>query len=163
MNLPERCGNGLKRDPRAMVAKIGRARPGGQSMLEMAIALPVLVLLLVVVADFGRVFYAAIGVANAARAGVQYGAQNLATAADYPGMVTAALNDGENVNGLSAEASQFCTCNGAQVACSPAGCSQPQVYVQVTTNATFHTLVTYPGVPSSVPLSSTAVMEVQNE
>ena len=133
----------------------------GQSPVEMALALPALVLLLVVVGDFARVLYASIGVANAARAGVQYGAQSYVTAINYTGMQTAAVNDGQNIAGISATATDFCMCNGDKVACSPPGCAEPQLFVQVTTQATFTTLLNYPGIPSPIPLKSTAIMEVQ--
>lgn len=133
----------------------------GQSVVEIALAAPVLALLLVAVADFARVFYASIEVANVARAGVQYGVQNYTTGIDYPGMENAALNDGQNISGLQATASEFCQCGSQTVACSPSQCSQPQIFVQVTTNATFNTLLHYPGIQSSIPLSSIAVMEVQ--
>lgn len=49
-------------------------------MLEMAIALPILLLLLLGVIEVGRYAQLAILVADAARAGALYGAQNLATA-----------------------------------------------------------------------------------
>lgn len=133
----------------------------GQSVVEIALAAPVLALLLVATTDFARVFYASIEVANAARAGVQYGVQNYNTGVDYTGMKNAALNDGSNISGLAASASEFCQCNNATVACSPPQCSQPKIFVQVTTTATFSTLLHYPGMSSSIPLSSTAVMEVQ--
>ena len=45
----------------------------GQSAVELAVVVPVLALLLVVVADFGRVFFVSVAVNNAARAGAQYG------------------------------------------------------------------------------------------
>src|SRR4029077_3574149 len=61
----------------------------GQSMVELAIVVPVLALLLVASADFARVFYFSITVNNAARAGAQYGSQTLATAADTNGMKSA--------------------------------------------------------------------------
>jgi Flp pilus assembly protein TadG len=133
----------------------------GQSTVEMAIAAPVLVVLLLAVADFARVSYAAMEVASAARAGVQYGAQSYVTAIDLTGMQNAAITDGKDVQGLTAAASDFCMCNGAVVACSPPACSEPQNFVQVTTKATFNTVLSYPGIPSPVNLSSTAVMEVQ--
>ena len=133
----------------------------GQSVVELALAAPVLALLLVATADFARVFYASIEVANAARAGVQYGVQNYNTGVDYTGMQKAATNDGANVPGLSAVASEFCQCGGTTVACSPPQCSQPQIFVQVKTTATFNTLLHWPGMQSGIPLSSTAVMEVQ--
>ena len=162
----------------------------GQSATELAFGLPFLVLLLVVVADFARVFYASVAVASAARAGVQYGAQSYIKAVDFTGMQQAALNDGKNItsfatpmeagapngSGLSASATNFCkcvtspsasscTCNNTIVACSstvPAGCFL-EAFVKVTTSASFPTIIEYPGVPDPIPLTSTAVMEVQSE
>lgn len=133
----------------------------GQSAIEMALVLPAVVLLLVVVADFGRVFYASIAIADAARAGVQYGAQNYAKAADYPNIVQAALNDGTNVVGLSATASDFCMCSGQLVSCGATQCSGQQLFVKVTASVKFTPIIKYPGLPSIIPLSSTAIMEVQ--
>ena len=133
----------------------------GQSMVELALMLPALAVVLVLVADFARAYYASIGVASAARAGVQYGTQNYTTAIDFYSIRQAALNDGQTISGLSAEASDFCMCNGSTVACSPAQCAEPQPYVKVKTTTTFNTLLSYPGLPTQFPLTSTAVMEVQ--
>ena len=133
----------------------------GQSTVEMGLLVPTVVLLLVIVGDWARVFYAAIEVANAARAGVQYGAQSHVTAINYDSIKQAALNDGQNISGLSATAADFCMCSGIKVACSPAQCSQPQLFVQVTTTAAFTTILNYPGIQSPIPLKSTAIMEVQ--
>jgi len=52
-------------------------------------------------------------------------------------------------------------CGDDKVACSPRQCAEPALFIQVKTKATFHTLLSYPGVPSQFPLTSTAVMEVQ--
>src|SRR6202158_1782121 len=144
----------------------------GQSAVELALGLPFLVLLLFVVCEFARVFYMAMGVASAARAGVQYGAQSYTKAVDNSGMTLAATNDGQNISGLSAAATHFCMCDGAQctpasasacvVSCEdpPASCTEPKVFVQVTTSATFRTGL-IPGVPSSIPLKSIAVLQAQ--
>lgn len=45
----------------------------GQSLVELAIILPVLILILVGIMDLGRVFYAQIVITNAAREGARYG------------------------------------------------------------------------------------------
>lgn len=147
-----------------------RRHPRGQSAVELALVLPLLILLLIAVCDFARVFYASIGVADAARAGVQYGAQNRTTAVDYAGIKQAALNDASGVSGVAVtvrgdpsspgSGTPLCTCGGTVVACSPAQCANPENFVQVTVTASFHTLLTYPGIPQPAPLSSTAVMEV---
>ncbi len=136
----------------------------GQSTVEMAIMVSVLALLLVVAADFARLFYVYIAVNSAARAGAQYGSQSVITAADITGMKAAATLDGSNIANLTATASQ-CTCvGGSTVAACPASycAANPQAtFVEVDTSATFKTVVTYPGVPSSITLPGKAVMQVQ--
>ena len=84
----------------------------GQSYVELAFALPVLAIILVVAADFGRLFYTYIEVINAARAGAQYGSNSVVTAANTAGMVAAAKQDGVNIPNLTVTASQ-CTCGTA--------------------------------------------------
>jgi Flp pilus assembly protein TadG len=137
----------------------------GQSAVELAFAVPVLALMLVGAADFARVFFFGIAVNNAARAGAQYGSQTLITAADISGMQTAATTDGSNVPSLSATAS-LCTCQsprGSVAACADSYCdpNSNATFVEVDTSASFSTLVTYPGIPSSMTLTGKAVMQVQ--
>jgi hypothetical protein len=120
-------------------------------------------LLLVGAIEVGRAAYLSILVSNAAHAGAQYGAQNLATAADSNGMQNAALNDGQNISGLTANASHFCSCaDGSSSSCQPTDCSGSHrlVYVQVNASGTFQPLLPYPGLPSSYPISAQAVMRV---
>ena len=146
----------------------------GQGAVELALGLPFLVLLLFVVCEFARVFYVAMGVASAARAGVQYGAQSYVKAVDNPGMIQAANNDGKNISGLSVVPTHFCMCDGAQcspaqssaciVSCSapPSTCTEPKVFVQVKTSATFKVGGPIWGLPSTIPLSSVAVLQAQS-
>lgn len=135
----------------------------GQAMVEMAVALPVLAVLLLAASDFARLYYANIEVANAARAGAQYGSQSVITAADTAGMEAAAKADGSNLSNLTATASQ-CTClSSTTVAACPASyCadSPTGTFVEVDTTATFHTQINYPGIPSQVTLDGKAVMMV---
>src|ERR1017187_7470777 len=65
----------------------------GGSIIEIALMVPVFTVLIVGSAEFAGVEYAAIETSNAARAGVAYGAQSSATAADTAGMQSAAIND----------------------------------------------------------------------
>ena len=139
----------------------------GQSYVELAFALPVLAVILVVAADFGRLFYTYLGVINAARAAAQYGSNSVITAADSTGMVAAAKQDGANISNLTITASQ-CTCGTATAsisACSSSYCTDdPQVnYIIVNAQAPFSTITKYPGVPSSTTLKSQAVMQVQQQ
>jgi Flp pilus assembly protein TadG len=141
-------------------------REGGQSLVELALVLPILLLLLVGVIEIGRFSYYSILVSNAARAGAQYGAQGLATAADQNGMETAATNDGESIAPLSATAKRTCGCTGTLAGLSdtcPAICTLPNhalVYVEVTARGTFNSMFNYPGLPTTIDLSSTEKMRV---
>lgn len=65
----------------------------GQSLIELAFALPVLLLLAVGVIEMGRYAYIAVLVGNAARAGAGYGAQSLPQAVDAAGITAAIQND----------------------------------------------------------------------
>jgi hypothetical protein len=92
-------------------SSIRAGRQRGSAILELAIAVPLLALILAGTMEFGRAFYAAAEVANAARAGVQFAAVNPANASNYTGMQQAATNDAVNVSGLTATASKFCECS----------------------------------------------------
>ena len=104
--------------------RCGRTSRGerGTSLLEFALVLPILLLLLLGVIEIGRYAEMSIQVASAARAGAQYGAQNLATAADSPGIQTAALRD-----------SQVVACGNQTVNCLnvnfPSNAYQGQTYI----------------------------------
>lgn len=52
----------------------------GQSLVEFALALPLLLVMLLGLADLGRAFYYTSAIANAARAGAAYAASNASTA-----------------------------------------------------------------------------------
>jgi Flp pilus assembly protein TadG len=58
----------------------GIRRDEGQSFIELALALPILLLLLLGLADFGRAFYYTSIISNAAKAGAAYLSQNPAKA-----------------------------------------------------------------------------------
>jgi len=155
--------------------QLRRSRGGesGSALIELAVSLPILVLILVATIDFARVFYMGIELTNAARAGAQYGASSVGRSADSPGMQTAAQNSG-NVPGIAASASRLCQCadNSAVFsATSPANTctgtctsgSHLVVTVTVTTSKTFTTVFTgFPGLPSSVSLARSATLRVVN-
>ncbi len=58
-----------------MPAIRGRKRSRGQSVVEFALVLPILLLLLAATIDFGRLFYTYVAVDNAAKEGALYGAR----------------------------------------------------------------------------------------
>lgn len=136
----------------------------GTQLVEMAILLPFLTLLALGAADFARVSHTAITLGNAARAGAQFGIQSPAAAQNVAAMRQAAENDADPMS-ITATATNFCRCAGSttNVSCTPAMCAgvAKELYVRVTTSRTFQTLVPYPGVPSSVPMSREAVLRVR--
>jgi Flp pilus assembly protein TadG len=135
----------------------------GSSFIETAILIPVMLLLCCGTMDFARVVYAGIEIANAARAGVQYGALTPGHSGDTAGMVQAATTDAADLGStVTASASNFCTCSGSTVGCTSL-CSgaAPDGYVSVTANYTFTPVIPYPGLPQTVALSRTAKMRVQ--
>jgi Flp pilus assembly protein TadG len=136
------------------------ASRNGQTVLELALLLPLLLLLLVGVVEIGRYAYFDILISNAARAGAQYGAQSLIQAADVNGIRSAAQNDG--LNSMTITAVQQCGCVAGGLGGCPSGavCPQPLIYVQVTASNTFNSLFSYPGLPRSMNLSSTVTMRV---
>ena len=139
---------------------------GGQAFVELALVLPIFVLLLLGAGEFGRLAYMAIEVSNAARAGVAYGAQNHVTASDTTGMQLAATNDGSNVATLSASASHFCSCSGGgSSTCLPTDCTgagnRILEFVQVNTTAAVDPLIHVPGLPTTYTLTGQAIMRVE--
>jgi TadE-like protein len=140
----------------------------GQGLIELALTLPLLMLILLGAAEFARFAWAAIETANAARAGVQYGAQTQISASDNAGMQTAALNDGVNLSGLTATPSHSCACASApstSVVCTGASgsCGTGLIleYVQVNTTSTIKPLFHWPGLPTTFTANGSAVMEVE--
>ncbi len=134
-------------------------------MVELAILVPAVMLFLMGAADFGRIFYASLEVANASAAGVVYGSQTVGTAKDISGMQQAAKNEASDLkaSSLTVSASQFCQCPDKSSTSCGGSCAsgKVQLYVSVTTTYPFKTLVDYPGVPSQTTISKTAVMRVQ--
>jgi Flp pilus assembly protein TadG len=138
----------------------------GQSLVELAAMLPVFLLLVVGALEFGRLAYAQLEITNAARAGAAYGMQDAATAANVSAIEEAAVNDAADISGLTATASESCTCgDGTSVSCASATTScttYPHVltYVQVSTQATVDPLFYVPGLPKSYVLTGQAKMMV---
>ena len=152
-----------------------RSEAGG-ALVELAVALPVVVVIFAATIDFARVFYTSMALTDAARAGVQYGALNAANATDIAGMQTTATS-ATNTTGLTAVASRKCQCatddgvfsdtspvNDCSSLCPGGGGLSPKhlvVTVTVTTTKTFTTVITgFPSIPSSVDLTRTATMRV---
>jgi Flp pilus assembly protein TadG len=148
--------------PSSTVTTLARWRQqvDGSSIIETALLMPLLLLILVAAIDFGRAYFMAIEVSSAAEAGALYGIVN---PADTAGMVAAAKFDASDVSPLTAIAVYGCQCSdGSSVvaSCSTAPtCTYNVVnFVDVSTSATYSSLLNYPGIPSSIALSGKARM-----
>lgn len=144
----------------------------GQTLLEVALLLPMLLLLALGLIEVGRFAYIAILVGNAARAGAAYGAQSPNTAGDTSGIAQAAVNDFQNngpaVGSLSVTSqwNNNCGCDNAgtiiATSCTTA-CSASQhlvVSLSVTASGKFKSLFNYPGMPTEMDISRTATLRI---
>ena len=128
----------------------------GGSFVELALILPMFLLIFVPAVDIGRLFYVSIEVASAAQAGAAYGIQN---PTDATGMQSASTAGASNLLKVSATATYGCECSdgssaSASCAAVPATCTYNYVnYVDVVATAPYSTTFTYPGLPSSMNIS----------
>lgn len=140
-------------------------RRKGVSTVELAFLLPLLCFLFVIAVDYARIFYYGITLENCARNGAYY-------ASDYPdnnyvynniygysSLSDAVLRDAGNLSpsptwtvayGPSAD-------GPFTESSSPANGGG---YVQVTVTWTFNSITNYPGVPKTVTMNRTSVMQV---
>ena len=162
----------------------------GQALVELALVAPVLLVLVLGIADFCRVFYASVTVTNAARAGAQFGLLplNYTLMTGTPSMQDAAVNDVKvgakfllpGFSAANVTATYYCRCPsatgpigakydqcigmpvaGKQCGTTGAPIAPTGVWVDVKVNYTFTTITSFPGIPHSVPLVSEAQMRVQ--
>lgn len=148
----------------------------GQSLIEMAVVLPVLLSLLFGAAEYGRLWYIGIEVTNAAHAGVEYGSQNRITAQDNTNIQQVSLNEEAdlinlNVNSLGALTPLTTSSISVQQLCAstysatPSACStttsSPIEYVQVDTQVTVASLFNTYGFGGNHTLHGSAIMRVR--
>jgi Flp pilus assembly protein TadG len=141
----------------------GRIRRAAVATVELAILSPFLCFLFVVATDFARVFYYAVTIQNCARNGAYY-------AADYPNnnylyndiygysnLDDAIMRDAGNLSPAPTY-----TVNYAATETGPfTDTTKPaNGYVQVTVTWTFNSITNFPGIPSNVSLSRSAIMRI---
>ena len=157
-----------------------KSKETGQALIELAISLPLLLLLLLGAAEFGRMAYMAIEVADAAKAAAQYGAQDATTMIDSAGITLAAQKNAPYVSNyctsfsatVSPNPKNFCTCmtsgtpnptTPSSAACTAACAGYIVHVVQVTTTASCSPFFHATGFSSAnITLNGSAVQEVLN-
>lgn len=141
----------------------------GQSLVELALTLPLLLALLLGAAEVGRIAYASIEIANAARAGVGFAAQNPVFVYDNADIELAATQEAPDMTSVTAVPTQACYCSsGASFDCQTgqstcASTDHFQDFVTVTVTGKMKTLFGIPGIPSTLTLTSSATMRLEED
>lgn len=151
-------------------------REDAQSLVELALVVPLFILLLVGSAELARVAWAAVLTANAARAGAAYASQSAITATKGAVIQAYAAADSVNLTGLTTasptiscvcsngNAIQRCTTTALGAATALTDCPAPATilnYVQVNTSSTVTPLMHYPGLPRTFTVRGQSIMVVE--
>ena len=144
-----------------------RSYERGQAIMEMALLVPVLLVLLLGMIEVGRYAAFSIEVANSARAGADYGAQNAGTINNAAGIRNAAIAEAPDLkltasNVILTSPPYWCVCsNGAASTCLATDCSTSHMltYVKVTVQDTFTGLFHYPANLNSITVTQTAQVQ----
>jgi Flp pilus assembly protein TadG len=117
----------------------------GAAAVELAVLLPVLLMILVAAADFAQVFGYAVVITNCARNGALYGSSSPTAATDTAGIQTAALLDAGSLT-PTVQSSTGVDANGD--------------YVDVTVTYNVALYSSYLGIADPFPLTRTVRMRV---
>jgi hypothetical protein len=126
-------------------------------------------------ADFGRLFFNGVTLANAAAAGAFFGAQSNVKSGDDAGMQQTVSGDVRDLSGVTARSDRYCDCpdapaDGADssdaVNCFLAVCpidnyGLPRLFVRTRVRQTFHLVAPIPGIPNSIEVGRDAYIRVQ--
>jgi Flp pilus assembly protein TadG len=99
------------------IRRPARRRERGQSLIEMALVFPLLILLVATVVDFGRAFHDYTIIANASREGARY-ASYFPRAEDLPGIQAQAIQEAQG-SGLTLDPANVTAAPLPQVAGAP--------------------------------------------
>jgi Flp pilus assembly protein TadG len=136
-----------KRLPRATGSNRAGRRRRAVAVVELAVMLPLLVLVFLITVDFARVFHFSLTLTNCARAGALYACDPVAaTESPFPTVESAALADATTLTPQPTITST----TGVDEAGRP--------YAEVTAKYTFTTVTSFPVIPSQLQLSRTVRM-----
>ena len=139
----------------------------GGAILELAIALPLLIVICIGVMDFGRVYFTSVAVSNAARAGAEWGiTYPQSTPFQTAQQISFAQLDGAEAGAIAVTASTECKCGATTVTCSSTtdcggGFGPPAIWITATASKSVAMLISYPGIPSTISISRTAIFRAQ--
>jgi Flp pilus assembly protein TadG len=169
-----------------------RHRPRGQSVVEFALVVPLLLLVLIAIADFGRFYTSAVAVESAAREAADFGAfdgsnwtaSNAPTTTDLMQQRACVAAAGSHLEGYQSGDPNNNTCTNPSFSCTlevaaqsadcatsggvvgTSDCSQsstdPPCAVHVTLTYQFRTLLALPPMPTSVQIVRNSRFWVSN-
>lgn len=135
----------------------------GQALVELAVGFSLMLLILLGAVEFGQMAYTSIEVSNAAKAGVQYGAQNSNTANDTTGIQNAAKGSASDLTGMTVTSSNYCTCTDGSTCDTSLNTNCPGAYeeetVTVNTQYTLTTWFKIPQLGNTITLRGKAIQE----
>lgn len=155
---------------------LGSSAERGQGTLELALCLPLFLLLIAGGAEIANLAWASVQVNNAARAGAAYGSISRANAASTTNIQTAAQNEAPRLlttPSTQVTSTQLCYCvtsgtpGSADAGCTNTNlstCPAPgviQMAIKVNTSVTVSTLIHYIGLPSTYTVRGQAIVGVQ--
>lgn len=155
-----REGKGMRIVIRACSSKLNSER--GQSLIELALSVPVIAMLLFGSLEVAKVIYASVEVRDAAMAGVQYGTRDPIAAADSTGIQNAAAADAPNLV-ITTTSSLSCVCSdGSTSTCQPTDCpnSNIETVLTVQTQSTIDPLIHLPDLPATYTVQGQAIQKV---
>lgn len=133
-----------------MRSRIGEA---GQSLVETALALPILAVTLIGTLEGVRLLLATVALTSGVLSGAQYGALGSSYSTDTTNIAAAVRNETTPIGGTS---------SNPTVTSSTATDSNSETYVTVSATYSWTSLFRYPGLPQSVSITRSAVMQVRH-
>ncbi len=136
---------------------------GGAALVEVALILPLFVVVLLSAMQGALIVQRLIRVTDAATVGARYGTI-AGNGSNLAGMQNAATSAADGLPGFNVTATAYCSCspNGSTTSCtsSCSGQSTPVQYVKVATSSTTTLLFKVYGTSGTFPMSSVATMRV---
>lgn len=135
-----------------MVPRDSSESDAGQSLVETALALPILATMLIGATEGARLLLAVIALTGGVMAGAQYGALSTSFAGDAAGIASAVRAETAPIGG---------TATNPTVTANSGTDGAGETYVRVAATYTWRSLFSYPGLPSTVAITRTAVLQVR--
>jgi len=144
------------------------SREAGSSVVEVALLIPIVMLILFGMIDLGRWVFLGIEVTSAARAGAQYGSLHYGNTSSTAAITTAAQNDVPDIPNLAVTtntSSCWCANNpGVAVTCSTSypytSCTSSSqiVLLQVNTSTTYSPWISIPPFNKTFTITGQSIM-----